>query len=83
MEAEDREPVRVAPDRKRDRTTIRRLKRSQRLAHRDEHTVLCLLEAVEVGNILLRVLFAVAVCGAALAAAVQVPAVWHIGDRTR
>lgn len=44
--------------------------------------VICIVEAVEGHNIAFRILFAVAACGAALTAAVQIPAVRRIGHPT-
>src|SRR4029453_10003086 len=38
MQREDREPVWITPDRERERPTIRRLERLQRLAHQFEHS---------------------------------------------
>lgn len=45
--------------------------------------LLGVVAAVEVDNLALRILFSVAACGFALAAAVQIPAVRRIGGRNR
>jgi hypothetical protein len=43
--------------------------------------VLCTVGAIEGKNVALRVLFAVAACGSAFFAAIQIPAVRRFGDR--